>query len=420
MTLHPKSLLSSLLLLAAAFTTHAQVPPATASSWVGTWVGSWASSQQIPEPSNALPLESLYGATLRQIVHLSVGGSMIRVRVSNAFGTAPLHLTAVHVARPLSPGASRIDPSSDRAVTFNERTDVLVPMGAEYISDPLSYPVAPLCDRALTMEIEAAPGRETGHPGSRATSYLAAGSLATAAELPSAQSIDHWYFLSGVDVAASSDSSAIVALGDSITDGHGATTNGNDRWTDDLASRLQHSAATKKVGVLNEGIGGNRLLADGLGPNVLARFDRDVLAQNGVRYLIVLEGINDLGTLTRTAAATNAQHEDLVHQMIGAYQQIILRAHAHGVKVIGGTVMPFAGSAFYHPDASNEADRQAVNAWIRAAGHFDGVVDFDRIMADPAHPDRLRPDYDSGDHLHPSPAGYRAMADAIPFELFSK
>ena len=172
--------------------------------------------------------------------------------------------------------------------------------------------------------------------------------------------------------------------------------------------------------MLNEGIGGNRLLADGLGPNVLARFDRDVLAQNGVRYLIVLEGINDLGTLTRTAAATNAQHEDLVHQMIGAYQQIILRAHAHGVKVIGGTIMPFGGSAFYHPDTSNEADRQAVNAWIRATGHFDGVVDFDRIMADPAHPDHLRPDYDSGDHLHPSPAGYRAMADAIPLELFSK
>ena len=416
MTLHPKSLFAFLLLLAVAFTTNAQVPSATASSWVGTW----ASSQQIPEPSNAVPLESLHGATLRQIVHLSVGGSVIRVHVSNAFGTAPLHLTAVHVARPLSPGASRIDPSSDRAVTFNERADVLVPMGAEYISDPLSYPVVALSDLAVTMEIEAAPGQETGHPGSRATSYLASGLPAAAAELPSAQSIDHWYFLSGVDVAASADASSIVALGDSITDGHGATTNGNDRWTDDLASRLQHSAATKGVGVLNEGIGGNRLLADGLGPNVLARFDRDVLAQNGVRYLIVLEGINDLGTLTRTAAATKAQHEDLVRQMIGAYQQIILRAHAHGVKVIGGTIMPFAGSTFYHPDASNEADRQAVNAWIRAAGHFDGVVDFDRIVADPAHPDRLRPDCDSGDHLHPSPAGYRAMADAIPLELFSK
>lgn len=416
MRLHPKSLFVFALLLATAFTAHAQVPSAPALSWVGTW----ASSQQIPEPGNAVSLESLHGATLRQIVHLSSGGSMIRVRVSNAFGTAPLHLMAVHVARPQSPGASRIYPSSDRAVTFNERADVLVPMGAEYLSDPLSYPVAALSDLAVTMEIEAAPGQETGHPGSRATSYLAAELPAAAAELPSAQSIDHWYFLSGVDVAASSDSLAIVALGDSITDGHGATTNGNDRWTDDLASRLQRSAATKGVGVLNEGIGGNRLLADGLGPNVLARFDRDVLAQNGVRYLILLEGINDLGTLTRTAAATSAQHEDLVRQMIGAYQQIILRAHAHGVKAIGGTIMPFAGSAFYHPDASNEADRQAVNTWIRAAGHFDGVVDFDRIMADPAHPDRLRPDYDSGDHLHPSPAGYRAMADAIPLGLLSK
>jgi lysophospholipase L1-like esterase len=184
--------------------------------------------------------------------------------------------------------------------------------------------------------------------------------------------------------------------------------------------RLQRAAATKAVAVLNEGIGGNRLLADGLGPNVLARVDRDVLAQSGVRYLIVLEGINDIGTLTRTSAATDAQHEELVRRMIGAYRQITMRAHAHGIKVIGGTIMPFTGSAFYHPDASNESDRRTVNAWIRAPGHFDAVVDFDKVVADPAQPDRLRPEYDCGDHLHPSPAGYRAMADAIALELFEK
>jgi len=169
---------------------------------------------------------------------------------------------------------------------------------------------------------------------------------ASALELPAAQSIDHWYFLSGVEVAAAPGASAIVALGDSITDGHGATTNGNDRWPDDLAARLQRTAATKAVAVLNEGIGGNRLLADGLGPNALARVDRDVLAQSGVRYLIVLEGINDIGTLTRTSSATDAQHEELVRRMIGAYRQITMRAHAHGIKVIGGTIMPFTGSAF--------------------------------------------------------------------------
>jgi lysophospholipase L1-like esterase len=232
--------------------------------------------------------------------------------------------------------------------------------------------------------------------------------------------MDHWYFLSGVDVAAGTGTSAIVALGDSITDGHGATTNGNDRWTDVLAARLQGAPGMTGIAVLNEGIGGNRLLADGLGPNALARFDRDVLAQNGVRYLIVLEGINDIGNLTRTTVATDAQHEELVRRIIGAYRQITMRAHAHGIKVLGGTILPFMGSGFYHPGASNEQDRQAVNAWIRAPEHFDAVIDFDKVAADPAHPDRLRPDYDCGDHLHPSPAGYRAMADAVALELLRK
>lgn len=416
--LHTRSFLALLLFFAAAFIAQAQALSGTASA--PNWVGSWAASQQIPEPNNALPAENLHDATLRQIVHLSIGGSTIRVCVSNAFGTDPLHLIAVHVARPLLPSTSRIDPASDRAVTFNNRADVMIPMGAEYTSDPLNYPVAPLSDLAITMQIEAAPGQETGHPGSRATSYLAAGQPASATELTGAQTIDHWYFLSGVDVSAPAEASSIVALGDSITDGHGSTTNGNDRWTDDLASRLQHLVPTNKIAVLNEGIGGNRLLLDGLGPNALARFDRDVLAQNGIRYLIVLEGINDIGMLTHTSVASEAQHEDLVRRMIGAYQQIILRAHTHGIKVIGGTIMPFMGSAFYHPDESNESDRQMVNAWIRGAGHFDAVIDFDKIMADPAHPSHLRSDYDSGDHLHPSPVGYRAMADAIPLTLFQK
>jgi lysophospholipase L1-like esterase len=201
-------------------------------------------------------------------------------------------------------------------------------------------------------------------------------------------------------------------LGDSITDGHGATTNHDDRWPDILAERLQANAATRRLSVLNQGIGGNRLLLDGLGPNALARFDRDVLAQPGVTHAIVLEGVNDLGVLTRDAPATAQAHAQLVRDIVGAYRQMIERGHAKGIKVIGATILPYAGSGYYHPGPESEADRQAVNAWIRAPGHFDAVIDFDALTRDPADPRRLRKAFDSGDGLHPSPAGYRAMGEA--------
>jgi lysophospholipase L1-like esterase len=384
------------------------------------WVVSWAASQQLPEPYNALPADALRHATLRQIVHLSMGGKLLRIHLSNAFGISTLHVTSVHIARPISRSESKIDAATDRALHFSGNDDVHIPPGAEYISDPVEFPAPPLSDLAITMHVDGLPEQQTGHPGSRATSYISLDDSASAPEIATAKAVDRWYLISAVDVGSVAKAFAIVALGDSITDGHGATTNGNDRWPDVLAQRLQAKSATRKIAIVNQGIGGNHLLTDGLGPNALARFDRDVLAQAGVRYVIVLEGVNDLGRLARAPDTTPEQHDSLVQQVIGAYHQIVARAHAQGIKVIGATILPFVGSDYYHPGPRNEADRQKVNAWIRAAGHFDAIVDLDQIMADPREPARLLPAYDSGDHLHPSPRGYRAMGESFPVSLFSK
>lgn len=443
------------------------------------WVASWGASQQIPEPRNALPAAELTDATMRQIVHLSLGGYKLRVRLSNAFGTAPLHLTAVHIATPVSPASSRIVPASDRPLTFNGAPDVTIPAGAEYISDSIDFPVTPLSDLAITFYEEQPPAQETSHPGSRATTYYAHGNLVNAEDLPEAKTIEHWYTIAGVEVTAAKTAFAIVTLGDSITDGHGATTNGNDRWPDVLAQCLQTSTRPRDVAVVNVGTGGNRLLNDGLGPNALERFDRDVLARPGAKYLIVLEGVNDLGTLhgtppptslppaakparigttgeatkptgepsaagqntpasTNSAAGTSAQpvlpqaqqppaipflpatqeqHDELVNRMIAAYEQIVTRAHAAGIRVIGATITPFGGS-FYDHSPANEADRQKINQWILAPGHFDAVVDFAKTITDPQDPKKMAAQFDSGDHLHPSPAGYRVMGDSIPLALF--
>jgi lysophospholipase L1-like esterase len=403
---------------------------ALASLWAGlhaqhgaklqVWVASWGTSQQVPEPQNSLPLDDLRDATVRQIFHLSVGGAAIRVHVSNAFGTAALHLTSVHVARPLSPASGAIDPATDKALAFAGNSDVTVPGGAEFVSDPIDYPAPALSDLAVTFHLDTPPAGETGHPGSRATSYYVHGDAVTAATLTDPKHVDHWYQVSEVDVLGAAGAGSIVALGDSITDGHGTTTNGNDRWTDVLAVRLQGSASTRNLGVSNQGIGGNHLLTDGLGPNVLARFDRDVLAPAGVRWLIVFEGVNDLGGLARNGEVSPAEHAELVQRVIAAFEQVIERAHAHGLRVYGATITPYVGSGYYHPGPLSEADRQAVNQWIRAAGHFDAIIDFDKVVGDPDHPDHLLSAFDCGDHLHPSPAGYSAMGNAIPLSLFAQ
>jgi len=383
------------------------------------WIGSWAASQQLVQQGNALDPTDLRDLTLRQIVHLSLGGNEIRLRLSNRFGVVPLHLTAVHVARPLSSSSEKIVPASDKAVTFSGSSDVLIPAHADYLSDPVSFPAKALSDVAITLQLDVAPVEQTGHPGSRATSYITHGDLVSAPEFRGVKTVEHWYFIAGIDVTAPPEARAVAVLGDSITDGHGATTNGNDRWTDVLAQRLQTDPSTRNLAVLNQGIGGNRLLTDGLGPNALSRFDHDVIAQPGVHHLIVLEGINDIGMLARTGEVPRAEHELLVRRVIAAYAQIIARSHTHDIKVIGATIMPFVGSSYYHPTSASEADRQAVNEWIRTPGHFDAVIDFDKIARDPQHPDRLLPLFDSGDHLHPAPAGYAAMARGVPLSLFA-
>ena len=384
------------------------------------WVATWGSSQQIPEPQNELPIEDLRDATVRQLFHLSVGGSGLRVHMSNAFGTDSLHFTSVHIARPLSTTSPAIDPASDRQLTFAGKADVVVPPGAEFVSDPVDLKVAALSDLAVTFHLDAPPARETGHPGSRATSYYVHGDAVGAAILIEPKHVDHWFQISEIDVQVASEAAAVVVLGDSITDGHGATTNGNDRWTDVLAARLQSSPQTRNIGVSNQGIGGNHLLTDGLGPNALSRFDRDVLAPAGVRWLIVFEGVNDLGGLARNGEVPPADHAALVERILSAYGQLVDRAHAHGLRVFGATITPYVGSNYYHPSPVSEADRQAVNQWIRGAGHFDGVIDFDAVVRDPNHPDQLLPDFDCGDHLHPSPAGYKAMGEAIPLSIFAR
>jgi len=379
------------------------------------WVGTWASSQQLTETGNLPPATPGFSdTTLRQLVRVSIGGKSLRVRFSNAFGKAALTLVEARIAR--AAGQSAIHAASDRALSFHGRTSVTIPAGAMVISDAVDFELAPLCDVAVTVYLKGAPEEITGHPGARTTSHLQAGAAMRAPELKDATRVDHWYFLSGIDVEAGAGAAAVAVVGDSITDGRGSTTNGNDRWTDQLARRLQAEKRTSEVAVLNHGLGGNRLLRDGLGPNVLARLDRDVLAQPGVRWLIVLEGINDIGT--RVSARAKGEPFASAEDIIAAYEQIVVRAHGHGIRVYGATILPFEGASnYFTPDG--EADRQKVNAWIRTSGRFDAVIDFDAIARDPSQPSRLSPAVDGGDHLHPSAGGYKIMADAIDLRLFA-
>ena len=370
----------------------------------GHWVGTWAAAPQLTEPANMPPEPELSDATLRQVVHVSLGGKRLRVRFSNAFGTKPLTILAAHVAAYAGDGAIKAEGA--KPLTFGGRASVTIPVGAPMVSDAVEFELTPLSDAVVTIRVKDPTRAVTGHPGARCTSYLMRGDALTERELPKAARTQHWYYLCGVDVEAAPQAAAVAVLGDSITDGRGSPTDGNGRWTDHLARRLHEGGGTA-VGVLNLGLGGNRMLNDGLGPNALARLDRDVLAQPGVRWLIVLEGINDLGTRSATA-----------RDLIAGYEQIILRCHARGIRVYGGTILPCGGSFYFRPRL--EAARQEVNTWIRGSGRFDAVIDFDAATRDPEKPASLAAAVDGGDHLHPGAEGYRVMAGVVELRLFGK
>jgi lysophospholipase L1-like esterase len=316
-------------------------------------------------------------------------------------------MNAVRLA--VSLGGGRIDATTACPVTFAGSSSVTIAAGEVITSDPLTFPLAPLTSLAVTIAFGTTPAAVTGHPGSRTTSYLGPGDMAGAASMAGAVTTAHWYYVTGIDVAADATAGAIVALGDSLTDGRGSTTDGNDRWPDVLSRRLQAGAGTPPVAVLNLGIGGNAVLSGGLGPPAVQRFASDVLEQTGARWLVVLEGINDIGGATDPRVATD---------LIAAFGQFIDMAHARGLRAYGMPILPFGGSMYDSPD--RQAARRVVNSWIRTSGRFDAVIDLDPVLADPANPANLLAAYDTGDHLHLNPAGYIAIGRAIDLSLFGR
>jgi lysophospholipase L1-like esterase len=378
------------------------------------WVASWGSAQLVPEGQNELAAAQWQDASLRQVVRVSLGGRQLRVKLSNVFGTAPLVIDAGSVALATVPGKADVDAASLRPLRFGGAASVTIPAGAEYVSDPIELPHGAGADLAISLHFAQAPARQTGHPGARATSFRVPGNQVLAASWPQADTFTRWYQITGVEVLDGAGAHTVVAIGDSITDGYGVNPDTYARWTDGLATRLRGAGMTN-VGVVNAGIGGGRMLRDGLGPNLVSRFERDVLARPGVSHAIVMIGVNDFGVQHRNKEDTPAARAALLDDLKHAYRQIIARAHSRGVCVLGATISPYGGSGYYAPGPDNEADRLAYNQWIRSAGVVDGVVDFDAALRDPAQPDHLLKALDN-DGLHPSTAGYKAMADAVPLE----
>lgn len=366
----------------------------------------------------------LKAKTVRQVIRTSIGGSALRIRLSNLFGSGVLIIGPVEVARHAK--ASAIQSGTSHRITFGGHGTVVVAKGADVLSDPVEFPVTPMDELVLSIYVPSA-AATTIHTVGLQTAYFASGDAIGAAALPDGETDDSRYFLTDVEIAPSAQGRAIVLVGDSITDGVGSTKDANARWSDALAARLQDDHALASIGVVNSGMAGNRILRDGatpyLGPSLLTRFDRDVLAKPGVKWVLMLEGVNDISA---SDTLSDPREHVTAGQIIGGMQELIERAHARGIKIWGATLLPYKDTrvppdaGFHGPyfTAAGEAKRQAVNNWIRTAHAFDAVVDLDRVMRDPTQPDRLRSEFDSGDHLHPNNAGFKAMAAAIDRQLF--
>lgn len=414
------TLLLATLLLASCATPGREAAP-------GAWLAAWGSAQleqQAPAPGSA-PLPAPWQApltdvSLRQVVRTTVAGTTLRVRVSNLFGQQPLQLTAASVAL-VAVGTVATKPElqagSLRPLRFGGSRELHLAPGAEAWSDPVPLAVPQLADLAVQMHLAQSPTRATVHPGSRIQSWALPGNQADRADWSAATPRDGWWHLAAVDVGGAVPQPVLVAIGDSITDGYGVSAGSYQRWTDALARRL--AALGQTAAVVNTGIGGNRLLRDGLGPRVLDRFERDALARSGATHVVLLAGVNDLGTSHRQRETTPASRAALLAELKTGLQTLKRQAGERGICLFVGTVMPYGGSGYYQPAAENEADRQALNDWIRHEGGFDAVVDFDALARDPSRPSHLRKELDN-DGLHPSMAGYQAMADAFPLSLLDR
>jgi lysophospholipase L1-like esterase len=377
------------------------------------WVTTWACGTQLTEPRN-LPPAPLANATLRQFVHVTIGGKRLRVRFSNAYGTNSVAIHSARVALSCAAASASngdINAATDRGLTFGGAASIDIPARAAIVSDPLDYDLPAMTNLAVSIYFgNISAHMVTGHPGSRTTSFIEPGNFVGSASMTGATQTAHWYIISGVDVLANNSARAVVVLGDSITDGGGSTTDGNDRWPDDLARRLCTNSVTAEVAVVNMGIGGNGLFG-GLGPAAVARFARDVLNQSGASWVIVFEGVNDIG------GATSNGSPALATKLISAYTQFANQAHGRNMRAYGATITPFGGHSYY--TAAHEAARHAVNAWFRTNSVYDAVLDFDAVVRDRVTLANLASTYDSGDHLHLSPAGYQALANAIDLSLFT-
>jgi lysophospholipase L1-like esterase len=381
------------------------------------WTASWGTALMPAGGKAALVVDAPHGTTLRQAMRLSLGGQALRVRISNLYGAEPLVIGAASVGRLARPGGAQLAGEAT-PLRFGGADRVAVAPGAEIVSDALPMAVVGGDALALTLFVQSAPVRQSVHLAAHATQFLAPGDQTRASTLEGGRTRTSWYHVAGIEVLpaaapAAASASVLVAIGDSITDGSGAGQDADERWTDYLVRRLRGTAGPA-VGVINAGIGGNRMLKDDNGPHLLSRFERDVLARPGVTHALVLIGVNDLGRLHKGGQENPQTRQAMLAEMQAGWRQLAQQAHARGVCLLAGTLTPYGSSRIYQPLADNEADRQVLNDWLRSADVIDGVADFDAAVRDPAAPDRLQAAFDSGDGLHLSPAGYRAMADAVP------